>query len=89
MRTISEDSVVAARAYEALHVPALFGQWCGPVLDAARTGAGGVQALREMLRVLQPGGRIAVAVWDSLENSPAYPVEVEILRRIGGKRAAD
>lgn len=30
------------------------------------------QALREMLRVLVPGGRLAVAVWDSLEN-PQLP----------------
>lgn len=167
MSAITEDPVAAARAYEDLHVPALFGQWCGPVLDAARAVAGQrvldvacgtgvlgreararvgssgfvagldpdagmlavaqklgpgiewrqgvaeslpwpdrsfdavvsqfglmfftdrVQALREMLRVLQPGGRIAVAVWDLLENSAAYPVEVGILQRIGGKRAAD
>ena len=30
------------------------------------------QALREMLRVLAPGGRLVVAVWDSLETMPAY-----------------
>ena len=46
-------------------------------------------ALREMLRVLVPGGRIAVAVWESLENSQAYPIEVALLDRIAGPRAAD
>jgi SAM-dependent methyltransferase len=167
VNVIADDQIAAARAYEALHVPALFGQWCAPVLDAAGvepgarvldvacgTGALGreararagslgfvagvdpdvgmlavaaelapeidwqqgvaeslpwpdrsfdtvvsqfglmfftdrVQALREMLRVLAPGGILAVAVWDVLESSPAYPIEVGILERIGGQRAAD
>ena len=47
------------------------------------------QALREMLRVLAPGGRLAVAVWDSLDNTPAYASEVELLERVAGQRAAD
>lgn len=46
-------------------------------------------ALREMLRVLVPGSRIAVAVWESLDNSEAYPVEVALLGRLAGQRAAD
>jgi SAM-dependent methyltransferase len=46
-------------------------------------------ALSEMLRVMVPGGRLAVAVWESLENSEAYPLEVELLRRIAGEQAAD
>lgn len=47
------------------------------------------QALREMFRVLTPGGRLAVAVWDSLDNAPAYAAEVALLERIAGQRAAD
>lgn len=47
------------------------------------------RALREMLRVSAPGGSLAVAVWDRLENSAAYPIEVELLERLAGSRAAD
>jgi SAM-dependent methyltransferase len=46
-------------------------------------------ALREMTRVLACGGRMAVAVWESLERSHAYPIEVELLERVAGSRAAD
>ena len=162
-----DDQIGGARAYEDLHVPALFKQWCPRVLDAAgidrghrvldvacgtgvlareaadRVGSSGrvagvdpgrgmltvaqelaprvewkegmaeslpypdrsfdavvcqfglmffadrPQALREMIRVLKPGGRLAVAVWDSLENSEAYPVEVDLLERLAGAGAAN
>jgi ubiquinone/menaquinone biosynthesis C-methylase UbiE len=48
-----------------------------------------VRALREMLRVLAPGGRLAVAVWDSVENIPAYAAEGALLARVAGQAAAD
>jgi len=162
-----QAQIDAANAYEALFVPALFGQWAPKVADAAQVRPGqrvldvacgtgilareiaprigsagrvvgvdpspgmvavakqlapaiewqeGVaeslpfldqsfeavvsqfglmfftdrrQALREMLRVLTPGGRLAVAVWDSLDNIPAYASEVALLERTAGRQAAD
>jgi len=47
------------------------------------------QALREMLRVLAPGGHLAVAVWDSLDNIPAFARLVALLEQTAGRRAAD
>lgn len=46
-------------------------------------------ALREMMRVLQPGGRLAVAVWAALEDSPGYAALTELLQRLFGDHAAD
>ncbi|MGI9628744.1 MAG: methyltransferase domain-containing protein [Longimicrobiales bacterium] len=46
-------------------------------------------AVEEMLRVLVPGGRLAVAVWDSLENTPAYARAVDLLDRMAGPDAAN
>jgi len=161
------DQIAGARAYEGLQVPALFGQWCARMLDAAgvelgqrvldvacgtgvlareatnRVGPAGrvaavdpapgmlavaaelapdiewqqalaeslpypdrsfdavmsqfglmlfsdrAQALREMIRVLKPGARLSVAVWDTLENSGAYAVEVDLLMRLAGEAAAN
>lgn len=47
------------------------------------------EAIRQALRVLRPGGRLAFAVWDSLENNPAYADEVMLLERLAGALAAD
>jgi SAM-dependent methyltransferase len=47
------------------------------------------QGVREMLRVLSPGGHLALAVWDSLDNTPAYADAVRLLDRVAGQRAAD
>jgi ubiquinone/menaquinone biosynthesis C-methylase UbiE len=159
--------IEGARAYEALHVPAIFEQWAVPVLEAAGVGPGhrvldvacgtgvlarkaaervgdsgqvfGVdpgtgmlavarelapevewrqgtaeslpfpdggfdavvsqfglmffldrpRAVAEMLRVVVPGGRLAVAVWESLERSEVYPLAVDLLERRAGREAAD
>src|SRR5690606_25088070 len=161
-----QAQINAARAYEALFVPALFGQWAPVVTDAAqvrpggrvldvgcgtgilareiapRTGPGGHlagidpgpgmlavarqlapaiewregvaealpfpdqsfdavasqfalmfatdrrQAVREMLRVLVPGGRLAIAVWDRLDSMPAYASEVALQERVAAGKAA-
>lgn len=47
------------------------------------------KALREMLRVLTPTGRLVVAVWDSIDSMAAFSSEVALLERIAGRQAAD
>lgn len=46
-------------------------------------------ALQHMSRVRKPGGRLAVAVWDSLDNSPGFAALVGLLQRVVGTPAAD
>ncbi|HEY7538660.1 MAG TPA: class I SAM-dependent methyltransferase [Methylomirabilota bacterium] len=46
-------------------------------------------ALAEMLRVLRRGGRLAVAVWDSLDHTPGYAAVTLMLQRLFGDRVAD
>ncbi len=46
------------------------------------------RALAEMLRVLRPGGRLAVAVWDRLETSPGYAAMTALLERLFGEQIA-
>ena len=46
-------------------------------------------ALGEMLRVLRPNGRLAVAVWGSLDRCPGYAGAVALLQSLFGRRAAD
>lgn len=47
------------------------------------------RAIRELLRVLKPNGRMVVAVWDAVERIPAYAAEIGLLERLAGRRAAD
>lgn len=46
-------------------------------------------AIQEMLRVLRPGGGLAVAVWDSLENNAGYAAINQLLSRLLGDSAAE
>jgi ubiquinone/menaquinone biosynthesis C-methylase UbiE len=47
-----------------------------------------VQALAEMARVLRPAGRMAVAVWASLDRSPGYDALTALIERLFGARVA-
>lgn len=38
-----------------------------------------IQALREILRVLRPGGRLTIAVWDELDHAPGYAALTRLL----------
>ncbi|MBL8907757.1 MAG: class I SAM-dependent methyltransferase [Rhizobiales bacterium] len=46
-------------------------------------------AFREMMRVLKPGGRIAVAVCDALDHSPGYAAFAQLLQRLFGQRVVE
>jgi SAM-dependent methyltransferase len=46
-------------------------------------------AIREMARVLRPGGKLAIAVWDTLENTPGYARMTALLLRLFGEEAAN
>ena len=47
-----------------------------------------VAAAGEMLRVLRPGGRLVVAVWSSLNETPGYAAMAQLLRRLFGAEVA-
>lgn len=46
-------------------------------------------AFGEMMRVLKPGGRIAVAVCDALDHSPGYAAFARLLQKLFGERIAE
>jgi SAM-dependent methyltransferase len=46
------------------------------------------KAVAEMLRVLRPHGRLAVAVWDSLDQAPGYSRLTDLLRELFGADVA-
>ena len=47
------------------------------------------QAAREMLRVLAPGGSITIAVWQSVEQNPAYGKVISLLDKHIGTDAGN
>ena len=46
-------------------------------------------AIMEMSRVLRPKGRLAIAVWSSLEDSVGYSAVTELLARLYGEAVAN
>ena len=47
-----------------------------------------VQAVREIHRVVKPGGRVGITVWSSIENSPGYLAIAHALDKTVGSSAA-
>jgi SAM-dependent methyltransferase len=47
------------------------------------------RSLAEMWKVLRPGGRLVVAVWDALERAPGYLAVTQLLARLFGDDLAD
>ena len=47
-----------------------------------------VAALKQMWRVLKPGGYLAVAVWDALERTPGYAAMTVLLAKLFGDEIA-
>lgn len=45
-------------------------------------------AIHEMVRVLKPGGKLAVAVWASLKDTPGYAAMADLLQRLFGDTVA-
>ncbi|MBT8452351.1 MAG: class I SAM-dependent methyltransferase [Deltaproteobacteria bacterium] len=45
-------------------------------------------ATAEMWRVIRPGGRLTIAVWDSLEHTPGYSAVTSLLARLFGDDVA-
>lgn len=48
-----------------------------------------VKALQEMMRVLREDGRLSVAVWASLDDTPGYSAMVGLIGRLFGAAVAD
>ena len=47
------------------------------------------RALEQMLRVVRPGGRIALTVWDDVANAPGYAGMIALIDKMFGPEAAD
>lgn len=48
-----------------------------------------VKAIREMTRVLAPGGRLVLTVWDAIENIPAYSRSISAIEKYAGSKARE
>jgi len=48
-----------------------------------------IGAMKEMRRVVRPGGRIAVSVWDDVRNSAGYARMIELIDRLFGSEPAE
>jgi len=48
-----------------------------------------VAALKEMKRVLKPGGQLAIAVWDRVENTPGYMAMIRLLDTLFDEKVAN
>lgn len=46
-------------------------------------------AIQEMARVLRPGGRLAVAVWASLNDTPGYAAMANLVQQLFGESVAN
>ena len=44
-----------------------------------------ITAISEMLRVLRPGGRLAVATWDSIDHAPGYAAMKDLAVQLFGE----
>ena len=47
------------------------------------------KAIREMMRVLHPGGSLAVVVWDDLEHNPGFAAENKLWQQVFGEEEGD
>jgi ubiquinone/menaquinone biosynthesis C-methylase UbiE len=47
------------------------------------------KAIQEIIRVLKPDGHMGFAVWDALENIPAYSRSVALIEQYAGSRARE
>jgi len=47
------------------------------------------QVLREMYRLVAPGGRLVISIWQGLETNPVYLALVDIAREVLGDESAE